>query len=405
MNQSALDNRKSPLAKYRLVDFTCELQVRRGDRDSHHDDGGTSVSSSAQALDLVTEACVGGGRYLDHGQSTTSDPYVQELAPVPLQLTAPTRLANPRRAQNESQDAEPIFHTSFSNELLCYPRVLHGCSKKNVVIQVEIREIEWNERYGGYFMHLPNTEASIHNCRRGRYLLPKRFTTCSTRSGKRNEHHFLDEIKMKLPLDLKPRRRDGTIRTLALFFTVFQIRLGNRSKWKRTKGIFSLSGDSPEHDSHFGMTRMNEISCGFLPLSTPSCLVDNGVHTVQSIYNSSAPTPEMQEQYRLPDTSLVLVEKFQHEPYAASQKEGSLPDDANESHDSHSEKFSTSVSECYRADRSQVSDAISNVSSTGDESASRNTSKTGSHEHTSLSVSLQVEASSFSLTSESARFE
>jgi len=80
------------------------------------------------------------------------------LLTAPLGRPSGTSLSVPKsriRGHSSGEDIEPYFHTTFCNELLCHPRLLHNCQKGNIVVKVEMREIEWNSEYGAYLAHLP----------------------------------------------------------------------------------------------------------------------------------------------------------------------------------------------------------------------------------------------------------
>lgn len=321
-------------------------------------------------------------------QTAGSSQYAQELAPLPLKLAAPSRLADsPSRAKGRlhGHDVEPFYHTTFCNELMCQPRILHNCSKRMIAVKVEIRELEWKDSFNGYFAHLPDHGPKLHNNRRGPFLVQHSFTTCSSRN-KSSEHHFIDEFKLKLPLDLKPRRKDGTSRTLSLFFTVFNVKTGSKSKWKRTKGLFTTSASEPSNDmlrlDLTGKSRLDQIACGFLPIATPNCLVDNGLHDVRVVYKAKHPPREVREQYLLPQSSLVLVERKEaNDTFQAGGKEDSIAEDTTVSYESASDRQTTSEPG-LRTDRSLTSD----LGSAADDSVSRS-GKVHSTEPLSLSVS------------------
>jgi hypothetical protein len=334
----AVVDRKSSLARDRLVDFTGELQLRRrvdGDEPMPTTETRTIVSSSEDCAmvlpdwhpQFVSEPAAQGGRNMSSNTSTiksaagpgsNSSLYAQELAPLPLQLTPSSRVSPPvppglSRDRLHADDVEPYFHTSFCNELICHPRLLHSCPRGDIVVRVGLRELEWKQDFNAYFAHLPRGGPSVHNPRRGPFLVQNAFTSCSPRSV---DTHFIDEFKVKLPLDLTPENKDKPRRIYALFFSVFNVRVSPKSRWQnRAKKLFGTtvepppsSGDSDGLDSS-GKSRLEQVACGFLPLTTRGCLLDNGMHDVRVEYTARSPTPEMCEQGLLEATSLILVEK------------------------------------------------------------------------------------------------
>jgi hypothetical protein len=331
---AVVDN-KSSLARDRLVDFTGELQLRRrvdDDEPRPTTDTRTLVSSTGDCAMVLpdwhprflSEPTARGGRNLSSNTSTiknapgpgsNSSLYAQELAPLPLQLTPSLRHSTPAptglpRGRLQADDVEPYFHTSFCNELICHPRLLHSCPRGDIVIRVGLRELEWKQDFNAYFAHLPRCGPSVHNPRRGPFLVQNAFTSCSPRSV---DTHFIDEFKVKLPLDLTP----DSNRTHALFFSVFNVRVAPKGKWQnRAKKLFGntpveptpSSGDSDDLDAS-GKSRVELVACGFLPLTTRGCLLDNGMHDVRVEYTARSPTPEMCDQGLLDASSLILVEK------------------------------------------------------------------------------------------------
>ena len=236
------------------------------------------------------------------------------MAPIPLELSpslrtsATTKLLGVRGPLH-GNDIEPFYHTAFCNELLCCPRVMHNCPKKNIAVKVELRELEWHEGSNSYLAHLPECAKAIHNTRRGPFLVEHGFSTCSTRNRSR-EHHFIDDFKVKLPLDLKPRRNDGTARGLALLFTVYSVKVSSRSMWKRA---MMLAGDVSAETMPLdpsGKSTLEQIACGFLPIShSSSRVLDDGVHHVRVVYKARSPSKDLQDQEIVPSTTLILMER------------------------------------------------------------------------------------------------
>ena len=314
------------------------------------------TSTAGWEGEYTTEPAINGGRNsLGTSKSsglTTHSQYAQELAPLPLRFTAPSVLASPPsvpKGRLHGHDIEPTYYTTFCNELICQPRIIHNCSKRTIIVKVELRELEWNDSFNGYFAHLPLCGPVFHNGRRGPFLVQHVYSACSPRN-KSGEHHFVEEFKLKLPLDLKPRRKDGTSRTLSLFFTVYGVKTGAKSKWKRTKGLFNTHESSSDTKA-----RLDQIACGFLPVSSPNCLLDNGLHDVQVEYKARSPPKDLMEQYLLPDTSLLLVERRELQDNSnVGGREDSLVEDTV-SYGSNSEKQTTSETGA-RTDRSYTSD-------------------------------------------------
>lgn len=314
-------DKKSSLARDRLVDFTGELQLRV--RESSEE---TEVEERRGREpyklrlpewhpDFVSEPSVHGGRNCVHDDrgrnSSRSHHYAQELAPVPLQL-APSTARVPSSTLKpggrlHGDDIEPFYHMSFCNELLCHPRLLHHCPKGNIVIKVELREMEWQQEFNAYFAHVPRSGPCIHNNRRGPFLVQSAYTSCSIGE----DHHFVDELKVKLPLDLKPRQSDGTARTLSLLFTVYNVKVGSKSKLQRMKRLLGTIGtgssDTSEPDGH-GKTRLEQVACGFLPLTQHVSLLENGAHDVRIIYSARVPPPEFCTRGILNPSTLILIE-------------------------------------------------------------------------------------------------
>jgi hypothetical protein len=344
---------KSSLARDRLVDFTGEIQIRR----RHDDDSATrdtaSVSAAKQEAavsgnvlvvpewhsQFVAEPTAHGGRNahadnstsVEHGASepSRSHLYAQELAPLPLQLTPSSRPSVPSspglkargRVPSIGEDIEPFYHTSFCNELLCHPRLLHNCPKGNIVIKVEMREMVWKQEYNTYFAYIPGNGPSVHNPRRGPFLVQGAFTSCSSRCI---DPHFLDEFKIKLPLELKSRRVAENGGVLSLFFTVYRISFSSRKKWtrrlrtgtgaaKRTgRKIDDIAGDiAGESNGELDTTkscRLIQLACGHLPLVAQSSLVGNGLHDVKMTYFARNPRRELSESGKIKPGTLILTE-------------------------------------------------------------------------------------------------
>lgn len=391
---------KSSLARDRLVDFTGEIQLRR--RKDDDDDEPAPPKRPARErenyrLELpkwhpnyVAEPTVNGGRNsLDLNQSSVSKRvnvsklYAQELAPLPLMLGPSNRLTSntqpgmPRNRPHQD-DIEPFYHTSFCNELLCHPRILHNCPRGTLAIKVEIRDVEWNEKAKAYFAHMagPDVGPSIHNTRRGPFLVHSAFTACTPR---RSDHQFMDEFKLKLPLDLHQVDENGRRRNFCLFFTVYRLKRGSKSMWKRgAKKIFgssSTTGASDQNSSEETQQsgRIEQVASGFLPITSQSCLIDNGLHDVRIDYKAKSPTQEDRNQLSLPTDSLVLVESaVTSDPAYAAGRDDSFAEDTTISNDSR------------KSDRNK---ADSDSMSFNDDSQSKGGKGKASAEPISLSVS------------------
>lgn len=306
---------RSSLARNRLVDFTGDVQVRR--RLPHEMDlsvyGGDDDYDDDNVLkwhpNYIGEPTVGGGRN-DHGiemcdpnqWKTPDNPmlYVQELAPWPLLLTPTRRISHGgiARGRPEQDDMEPFFYTSFCNELLCHPRILHNFPKGRLTVKLEVREIVWKESLNAYCAHAVDDTLgpSIHNPRRGPSLVNGVYTTCNPN---RTHHHFIDDFKLKLPMTLERK-------ALSLFFTVYRVKSGSR--WKK---IFANgSPDAVGHSEEFvSAGRVDQVACGFLPMINGPCLLSNGVHDVSLMYKGRIPSQQLCEDHDIPATSLVLIER------------------------------------------------------------------------------------------------
>jgi hypothetical protein len=160
----AVVHSRSKLARDRLVDFTGELQIRRRNEDDPPVNNDEIVKKDDHVYvvpewhpQFVAEPAINGGRNSvnpltgtpasskrdsDDDNPSLSQLYAQELAPIalstgPFAPTArqPTASSSPARAGGRA-DIEPYYHTSFCNELLCHPRLLHNCPKGNIVVKV-----------------------------------------------------------------------------------------------------------------------------------------------------------------------------------------------------------------------------------------------------------------------------
>jgi hypothetical protein len=337
---------RSSLARDRLVDFTGELQIRRREEDEQVvKDTPMSLQKTKSSPrnvhvvpqwhdSFVAEPTVHGGRNSQgqqNGKSTEpkksySQLYAQELAPLPLQLTPSTRpsvssssglKAQRGRPPVNGEDIEPTYHTSFCNELLCHPRLLHNCPKGNIVVKVEMREMEWKQEYNAYFAHLPESGPSVHNPRRGPFLVQGAFTSCSSRCI---DPHFLDEFKVKLPLELRPGKGRESPRVLSLFFSVYRVSFSSRKKWARrlraTKRsgrkvdeiAGDMTGESNEDLDSARNCRLIQLACGFLPLVPHYSLVSDGLHDVNMMLAARNPRRELCENGQIDPSTLIVSE-------------------------------------------------------------------------------------------------
>ena len=372
----AVVHSRSSLARDRLVDFTGELQIRRrneGDPAVNNDlvvktddhvyvvpDWHTqfisepAVNGGRNSVDPIS-AAAGSSKLENFDDNPSRSPlYAQELAPVPLSpvpfSSATRQMPNssvpPRvRSPVNRGDIEPSYHTSFCNELLCHPRLLHNCPKGNIVMKVEMREMEWKQEHNAFFAHLPHHGPSVHNTRRGPFLIQGTYTSCAVRSS---DPHFLDEVKVKLPLELKSRRTDCTTRTLSLFFSVYHVKFSSKKKWSnvipmktgkkrdsRVSGVNEVNeatGERTESGEEGGLTgkcKLVLLSCGFLPVTSQSCLIENGLHDVKMMYRGQRPTTEMCAK-GIPPSSVVVTERNEASEKSQRESQSSSVFDARE---------------------------------------------------------------------------
>jgi hypothetical protein len=316
-------DKKSSLARDRLVDFTGELQIRRKTQDemeSDHCELNTTDPQDTCKLttpqwhsSFVSEPAAAGGRNDDQvdfsGVSLSrSRVYAQELAPVPLQLnssmrlqaTASIQLSGVPRHRLHGNDAEPVAYSTFCNELLFHPRLVHNCSEKNIVVKAELREMHWSNELMAFVANVPRHGPSIHNTRRGPFLVQSVFTSCSVGVG---DHHFLDEFKIKLPLDLNPKSQNGEPEDFVLVFEVYKIQVDSGQMEKETRNL-QLDASSKVKEP----PGLAQIACGFLSLSNNSCLLENGLHDVRMGFLARSPSPEMCNKGYYDSSSLILVE-------------------------------------------------------------------------------------------------
>lgn len=346
----AVFSKSSLRARDRLVDFSGELQVRREESrcDDKNDNSPRLVDGRDYLVppwrnEYVSEPAVNGGRNCvsdgysgsnmqdahksksehDVSNATSRDKsssrfYAKEMAPVPLKLmqsngkaslaAGRSRMGRSRAALREL-DIEPTFHTTFCNELLCQPRLLHKSPKGYIAIKVELREIEWSDIQQTYIAHTPRFGPSLHNPRRGPFLVQDAFTACTFQA---NNAHFMDEFKIRLPLILDSQSVGGGVNSgpLALFFTVYRVDLKSKRSWNVSTPRKVQTGlDSIDAESERKKSRLRTLACGFLPITTSdtSCLIDNGLHDVRLMY-----TPEKYDIDEQGRGSLILSQIADH---------------------------------------------------------------------------------------------
>ena len=268
-------DRKSSLSRERLVDFTGELQVK-----SDEDYFDTAIKEKCPVLgetyvlppwrpNYKIEPTTFGGRSVvlpdgDGDMNKKSMPrssYAQELAPLPLENSVAEGYGSISSHAGKYDGLQ--IHTSFCNELICQPKMLQGCLHSSVVIKVELRKLEWS-RALNMEVAVPVTP-SIHNPRRGEWLVQEAFTSCAIDIS---EPRFLDEFKVKLPLIIG----EDSHEKIGLFFSVYNINM----REKRRSSVFSKR-DTSGHDN------VTHIGSGFLPLArddSSTCLIENGGYEV-----------------------------------------------------------------------------------------------------------------------------
>ncbi|KAL3925234.1 MAG: hypothetical protein SGILL_000547 [Bacillariaceae sp.] len=331
--QEVIDS-KSSLARDRLVDFTGEMQLRIRDSDQ---DCSSDLNSSAATRDpphwrdeYLTEATTDGGRCVRNqshasknakkSEASCSDLYAQELAPLPLlsaplgrPSAAPSQPPKSRGRGHSGEDIEPYFHTTFCNEIVCNPRLLHNCPKGNIVVRVEMRELEWNAEYNSFLAHVPSCGPVLHNPRRGAFLIQGAYTSCSARCA---NPHFLDEFKLKLPLVLEK----GENRSYCVLFTAYRLSFSSRKKWSRrlmsskrsSRKVDEIAGEmvgeSTEVSSESKDCHLIQLGCGFLPIEKQQALVENGNHDVRIAFTARVALPEFCEQNNLVTDTIIISE-------------------------------------------------------------------------------------------------
>jgi len=272
--------KKSSLARERLVDFTGELEVKyNSGKDGEHGNIkekcpvlGETYTLPPWGNEYKVEPASFGGRNIMKPKGKTSvaekvapnSLYAQEIVSLPLERSVPESTSRGRnKTTSRTKYDGLVLHTSFCNELVCHPNLLQRCPQKNIFIKVELRELQWDENRNAEIA-IPITP-SIHNTRRGPWLVQKAFTSCAMGSPQ-----FLDEFKIKLPLVLGEYGHDR----IGILFTVFHF-----SKTKRRRlSMITNNGHKPE-DGY----SVENLGSGFLPLTlgnSPTCLIPNGDHEV-----------------------------------------------------------------------------------------------------------------------------
>jgi len=268
-------DKKSSLSRERLVDFTGELQVRCQDESVERSTKercpvlGETYILPPWRPHYEIEPTVFGGRNVNppivdnaaKEKVISRSSYAQELAALPLENPVAEGYGGNISSHASKYDGL-LMHTSFCNELICQPKMLQGCLKESIVVKIELRKLEWSATLNSE-VAVP-VAPSIHNARRGPWLVQEAFTSCAMDA---TDPRFLDEFKVKLPLLLGENSQGK----LGLFFSVYQINVRKR----RRAGGLSRRDVSDEDVAHIGS--------GFLPLSredSASCLIENGEYEI-----------------------------------------------------------------------------------------------------------------------------
>ena len=402
---------RSSLARDRLIDFTGEVQIRRREKadkskeyklpkkDTPLDKSGDVSMVPPWQHAFIAEPTENGGRtvpplsgtdggkleVLGSDDCASSHLSAQELAPLPLQLAPSSRPPMPSpgglkpqrsaRGLFTFEDSEPFYHTSFCNELLCHPRLLHNCPKGNIVVKIEMREMEWRSEYNAYFAYKPKSGPRIHNPRRGPFLVQGVFTSCSSRCL---DQHFLDEFKMKLPLELNTRDGEDSIRVSSLLFTVYRLSFSSRKKWARRlrpgkksgKKIDEIAGDlAGEADDDIDSSkscRLIQLSCGYLPLMSQNSLITNGLHDVKMIYSARNFRRDKQESDAIEPETLIVSEQSDTGKSVGTIDSGRLDTDDFTADDRDTESVASSLPFTDTASAHSTNESNSNAESAED---------------------------------------
>jgi hypothetical protein len=338
-------NSKSSFSRHRLVDFTGELQVRIRDEDElieeeviYNNPSERDYVVKMSNADVTTEPTALLGRNVvpvyyktsmlpevsnpitqKENQSKTGDLkkshlYAQEMAAIPLHISpfSGGSVMNPSKSIRgrydlQYSDSDPCFHTSFCNELLCNPRLVHNCPKGNIVTKVELREVEWNEELNSYIARPSKHGPRIHNQRRGPPFVSEAFTPCSVSS---TSVSFLSEFKVKLPLLLCDPQNPSI--QLGLLFSVYHVDIKRKKSWtERGKSLTKQFGVNFPEPSKKSVLHL--LGCGFLPITYNSditCLIDTGLHDVKLCYDAKITSGSQDE--------LILTKK--PEPFQPLRK-------------------------------------------------------------------------------------
>ncbi len=282
-------DKKSSLSRERLVDFTGELEVKcEDDIDETTTKERCPVLGEPYVLPpwrshYKIEPTEFGGRSVippavsddAEEKKTPRSSFAQELAALPLENSVAEGYGS--MSNNAGRYDGLQIHTSLCNELICHPKMLQGCSNDSIVIKVELRKLEWCDTLNSE-VAVP-VAPSIHNTRRGAWLVQEAFTSCAMNA---TDPRFLDEFKVKLPLILGENSQEK----LGLFFSVYNI---NR-RTKRRSSVFVRRDSSDGEDEHIGS--------GFLPLArddSSTSLIENGGYEVPitlralELFNVSSP--------------------------------------------------------------------------------------------------------------------
>lgn len=276
---------KIKMARKRLVDSSRELQVKReGDVKGKETTKCPNICDpyfvSPWRQQYVVEPTLFGGRQIssltrvqtpDVSNENSTGGYAQELAAIPLEKNIYETKSSRRSSKSSTSNKfdNMTMHTSFCNELICHPHILTRCPKKNIVVKVELKQFQWIESMKLYAAQ--PTMPSIHNPRRGPWLVGEAFTSCAIKSA---NPRFLDEFKIKLPLILGNSKG-----VMGLFFSVYQVHIQKRKRESIIRPISRQNNNSGVDIDD----ALELIGNGLLPLSTdesPFCLLTNGEHDV-----------------------------------------------------------------------------------------------------------------------------
>lgn len=200
--------KKSSLARSRLVDSSGEFQVKCLENVESSKERcecpviGESYTLRPWRTQYHVEPAPFGGRTI----SGVKAEYAKELAALPLARSVSESSRGRSKPNQKNKYDGLLFHTRFLNELICLPKSLDNCEKRNIVLKIELREIQWNEKLNT-LVAIP-VPPSLFNPRRGPFLVQEVFSSCATGAPR-----FLDEVKIKLPLVLgsKDRGRIGIL--------------------------------------------------------------------------------------------------------------------------------------------------------------------------------------------------